>query len=131
MVLLAASPLALLLVVLLAAMPLHIFIVTTGELRKRHIQLVGVKARPASEQIHYKNCYTTDYIIAQQDQNETRTQSLYLQGSVAMKSHTIRLMKHSYLSGKPVRPRVVRREVNEKNFGNEMRRVVRVFKTGK
>ena len=128
MVLLAASPL--LLVVLLAAMPLHIFIVTTGNLRKRHIQLVGVKARPASEQT-LTNCYTNDYIIAQQDQNETRTQSLYLQGSLAMKSHAIRLTKHSYLSGKPVRPRVVRREVNEKNFGNKMRRVVRVFKTGK
>ena len=102
MVLLAASPLALLLVALLAAIPfnINIFIVTTGELRKRHIQLVGVKARPASEQIHYKNCYTTDYIIAQQDQNETRTQSLYLQGSVAMKSHAIRLIKHWHLSGK-------------------------------
>ncbi len=110
--------LALLLVVLLAAMPFHIFIVITGEFRKRHIHLVGVKARPAPEQT-LSNCYTTDYIIAQQDQSETRTQSLYVQGSVAMKSHAIRLIKHSHLSGKPVRPRVVRREVNEKNFGNK------------
>jgi len=53
---------ALLLVVLLTAMAFHIFIVTPGEIRKRHIQLVGVKARPASDQT-LKNCYTTSYAV--------------------------------------------------------------------
>jgi hypothetical protein len=53
---------ALLLVVLLTAIPQNMLIVTPGELRKRHIQLVGVKARPASDQT-LKNCYTTSYAV--------------------------------------------------------------------
>ena len=53
---------ALLLVVLLTAIPLNIFIVTPGDFRKRRIQLVGVKARPASDQT-LKNCYTTSYAV--------------------------------------------------------------------